>query len=188
MSSSTDAGAIGLFTGGALALAWDGGGSKDDVTVTSNDGRASLIDRMQGVPWFAACTEEQLAVVVRLAERLHIDAGEVILREGRLGRELFVILEGTVVVTRAGRVVNEWSVGDYFGELAAIEGVPRTATVTAKTDLDVLIVGPREFDAMMDIPGVRNALFMGMARRIREADDMLDTYAEDGAEPDRRNE
>jgi CRP-like cAMP-binding protein len=158
------------------------------VTVTSNDGKVSLIDRLQGVPWFAACTAEQLEAVVRLAERLHIDAGEVILREGRLGRELFVILKGSVVVTRAGRVVNEWGVGDYFGELAAIEGVPRTATVTATTDLDVLIVGPREFDAMMDIPGVRNALFMAMARRIREADDMLDAYAEDTAGADRRAE
>ena len=48
---------------------------------------------LQGVPWFAACTEEQLREVARIAERLHIQAGEVILREGRLGRELFIILE-----------------------------------------------------------------------------------------------
>jgi hypothetical protein len=49
----------------------------------------------------------------------------------------------------------------------------------------VLVVGPREFDAMMDIPGVRNALFAGMARRIREADTQLDAYAEDGPGGDR---
>ena len=61
---------------------------------------------LQGVPWFAACTDEQLREIARIAERLHIQSGEVILREGRLGRELFVILEGTVTVTRAGRVVN----------------------------------------------------------------------------------
>jgi CRP-like cAMP-binding protein len=156
------------------------------VTVTSDGGEISLIDRLQGVPWFAACTAEQLETVVRLAERLHVDEGEVILREGRLGRELFVILEGSVVVTRTGRVVNEWGAGDYFGELAAIEGVPRSATVTATTDLDVLIVGPREFDAMMEIPGVRNALLVGMARRIREADDKLAAFAEGGVEADRR--
>jgi CRP-like cAMP-binding protein len=163
------------------------------VTVTNDGGGdgggvVGLIDRLQGVPWFAACTEDQLKTVVRLAERLHIDEGEVILREGRLGRELFVILEGSVVVSRAGRVVNEWGAGDYFGELAAIEGVPRTATVTATTDLDVLIVGPREFDAMMDIPGVRNALFAGMSRRIREADRELDSYAEGGGGTDRPTE
>ncbi len=149
------------------------------MSVLSKSKDQNLLARLHGVPWFAACTDEQLAEVARLAERLHIDEGEVILREGRLGRELFVILEGTVVATRAGRVVNQLSAGDHFGELAAIEGAPRSASITATTDVDVLIVGPREFDAMMEIPGVRNALLVGMARRIREADDKLAAY-EDG--------
>ncbi|HEX4434289.1 MAG TPA: cyclic nucleotide-binding domain-containing protein [Acidimicrobiales bacterium] len=135
-------------------------------------------EHLQGVPWFAACTEEQLIQMARIAERLRILAGEVILREGRLGRELFVILDGTATVTRAGRVVNILHTGDYFGELAAIEAVPRSATVQATTDLDVLIVGPREFETMMDIPGFRNALLSGMSRRIREADDRLAAYEE----------
>jgi CRP-like cAMP-binding protein len=135
-------------------------------------------EHLQGVPWFASCTEEQLVQMARIAERLHIQAGEVILREGRLGRELFVILEGRATVTRAGRVVNILSAGDYFGELAAIEAVPRSATVQAATDLDALIVGPREFETMMEIPGFRNALLGGMSRRIREADDRLAAYEE----------
>jgi CRP/FNR family cyclic AMP-dependent transcriptional regulator len=141
------------------------------------DGRAEP-GPLQGVPWFAACTEEQLGEVARLAERLEVHAGEVILREGRLGRELFVILSGRATVTRAGRVVNLLGAGDYFGELAAIEAAPRSATVTATTDLDVLIIGPREFEAIVDIPGFRHALFAGMSRRIREADDRLAAYAD----------
>jgi CRP/FNR family transcriptional regulator, cyclic AMP receptor protein len=140
-------------------------------------GRAAP-ERLQSVPWFAACTEEQLAAVARIAERLRIQAGEVILREGRLGRELFVILEGTATVTREGHVVNILHAGDHFGELAAIEAMPRSATVQATTDLDVLIVGPREFETMMEIPGFRNALLSGMSRRIREADDRLAAYEE----------
>jgi CRP-like cAMP-binding protein len=140
---------------------------------------------LQGVPWFSACTNEQLADIARLAERLDIQAGEVILREGRRGRELFIILEGTVTVSRDGRVVNVLDEGDYFGELAAIEDQPRSATVTANTDLKVLIIGPRELDALMEIPGFRNSLLRGMSRRIREADDRLAAYAEreEGAEP-----
>ena len=144
----------------------------------STAGEPAAPERLQGVPWFAACTEEQLFEVARIAERLRIQAGEVILREGRLGRELFVILEGTATVTRDGHVVNILQAGDYFGELAAIEAVPRSATVHATTDLDVLIVGPREFETMMDIPGFRNALLNGMSRRIREGDDRLAAYEE----------
>jgi CRP-like cAMP-binding protein len=140
---------------------------------------------LQGVPWFAACTEEQLADIAGLAERLDVQAGEVILREGRRGRELFIILEGTATVTRAGRVVNILGASDHFGELAAIEDQPRTATVAATTDLKVLIIGPRELDALMEIPGFRNALLRGMSRRIREADERLAAYAdrEEAARP-----
>ena len=133
---------------------------------------------LKGVPWFNAFTEEQLAEVARRAERLDIGAGEVILREGRLGRELFVILEGTATVTRNGRVVNVLGPGDHFGELAAIEAAPRSATVTATTDLQVLIIGPREFEAMTEVPGFRHALLSGLVRRLREADDTLAAYAE----------
>jgi CRP/FNR family cyclic AMP-dependent transcriptional regulator len=135
-------------------------------------------DRLLRVPWLADCTEEQLAEVFRLAERLTIHAGEVILREGRLGRELFIILEGTATVTRGGRIVNILYGGDHFGELSAIAGSPRSATVTATTDLDVLIIGPREFETMADIPGFRNALLTALSRRLREADDRLAVYAE----------
>lgn len=142
-------------------------------------------DHLQGVPWFAACTKEQLNEIAQLAERLDVQAGEVILREGRQGRELFVILDGTATVTRAGRVINILGVGDHFGELAAIEDQPRTATVTATTDLNVLIIGPRELGAVLAIPGFRDAILRGMSRRIREADDRLAAYAdrEEGAGP-----
>jgi CRP-like cAMP-binding protein len=153
---------------------------------TEASGRVEVSDptALKGVPWFNACTEEQLAEVARLAEHLAIGAGEVILREGRLGRELFVILEGTATVTRDGRVVNVLGSGDHFGELAAIEAAPRSATVTATTDLQVLIIGPREFDAMTEIPGFRNALLAGLVRRLREADDKLAAYAERGERQD----
>jgi CRP-like cAMP-binding protein len=139
---------------------------------------AAGLRRLHDVPWLAACTDEQLAEVAKLAEHLDIQAGEVILREGRLGRELFVIIDGTATVTRGGRAVNVLGAGDYFGELGAIEAQPRSATVTATADLKVLIIGPREFDAMMEIPGFRNALMRGMSRRIRAADDQLAAYAD----------
>lgn len=158
-----------------------------EAGMTADDGDAPTMvaERLHGVPWFSACTEEQLEEIARLAERLRVQKGEVILREGRLGRELYIILKGTVVVTRSGTTVNEWGPGDYFGELAAFDAAPRSATVTATSDLDVLIVGPRELEAMMEIPGFRNALLLGMSTRIREADDKLAEFAanEEGDDP-----
>jgi len=136
---------------------------------------------LQSVPWFHACTEEQLADVARLAERLSVHAEEILTKEGRIGRELFIILKGTATVTRKGRVINVLGAGDYFGELAAIDPAPRSATVTATTDLEVLIIGPREFEAMTEIPGFRNALLIGMSQRLRKADDELAAYAEERA-------
>ena len=115
----------------------------------------------------------QLGEVARLAERVQVGVGEVLAREGRIGREFFLILSGSVAVTQGGRRVNTLGPGDFFGELAAMNPGPRNATVTAITEVDVLIIGPREFAAMAEIPGFRDALFKAMAQRLREVDAQL---------------
>jgi len=106
-------------------------------------------------------------------ERIQVGEGEVLAREGRIGREFFLILSGTVAVTQKRRRVNTLGPGEFFGELAAMNPGPRNATVTALSDLDVLIIGPREFAAMAEIPGFRDALLKSMARRLRTADARL---------------
>jgi CRP-like cAMP-binding protein len=136
-------------------------------------GRQATVDLLQMVDQFESCAREQLDEVARLAERIHVSEGEVLTREGRIGREFFLILSGSVEVTQRGRRVNTLGPGDFFGELAAMNPGPRNATVTALSDLDMLIIGPREFDAMADIPGFRDALLKSMARRLRSADARL---------------
>ena len=59
-----------------------------------------------------------------------------------------------MAVTQAGRRVNTLGSGDFFGELAAMDPGPRNATVTALTDLDVLIIGPRELVRHVRHPGL----------------------------------
>jgi CRP-like cAMP-binding protein len=130
-------------------------------------GLEATVDRLQGVDLLRNCTGAQLQEVARLAERVQVAEGEVLAREGRIGREFFLILSGSVAVTQMGRRVNTLGSGDFFGELAAMDPGPRNATVTALTDLDVLIIGPRELSAMSDIPGFRGALFRSMASRLR---------------------
>jgi CRP-like cAMP-binding protein len=141
--------------------------------VVSTLGRQATIDRLKTVEPLRDCTRAQLEEVARLAERIQVGEGEVLAREGRIGREFFLILAGTVAVTQKGRRVNTLGPGDFFGELAAMNPGPRNATVTALSDLDVLIIGPREYAAMADIPGFRDALLKSMARRLRTVDARL---------------
>ena len=91
-------------------------------------------------------------------------------REGRIGREFFLILSGTVAVTQKGRQRQCPRPRRFLRGACRHEPRPRNATVTALSDLDVLIIGPREFAAMADIPGVRDALLESMARRLRAVD------------------
>ena len=137
--------------------------------MVSTMGTQATVDRLQAVDLLRNCTEAQLEEVAHLAERVQVGEGEVLAREGRIGREFFLILSGSVAVTQQGRRVNTLGPGDFFGELAAMDPGPRNATVTALSDLDVLIIGPREFSAMADIPGFRDALFRSMASRLRTA-------------------
>jgi CRP-like cAMP-binding protein len=132
------------------------------------------VDRLGEVEQLKGCTRAQLEQVALLAERLQVAEGEALAREGRIGREFFLILSGHVAVTRGGRRVNALGPGDFFGELAAMNPGPRNATVTALGEVDVLIIGPREFAAMARIPGFRDALYKAMAQRLREADAQLD--------------
>jgi CRP/FNR family cyclic AMP-dependent transcriptional regulator len=141
--------------------------------VVSTHETQTTVAQLRAVDQLRDCTEAQLGEVARLAERIQVGEGEVLAREGRIGREFFLILSGTVAVTQKGRRVNTLGPGDFFGELAALNPGPRNATVTALSDLDVLIIGPREFDAMAEIPGFRDALLKSMAGRLRTMDARL---------------
>jgi CRP-like cAMP-binding protein len=136
--------------------------------------RRASIEHLRDVAEFSACSRRQLEQVARLAERVVVTPGEVLTREGRIGREFFLILGGSVSVTRRGRHIDTLGAGQYFGELAAVNPGPRNATVTAITELDVLIIGPRELATMFEIPGFRDSLLQSMAGRLREADADLD--------------
>jgi CRP-like cAMP-binding protein len=149
--------------------------------------REAAVDRLELVDAFKGCTRSQLKQVARLAEHVQVGQGEVLAREGRIGREFFLVLSGTVSVSQGGRKVNVLGAGSFFGELAAINPGVRNATVTAETEVDVLIIGPREFATMAAIPGFRDALFKSMAGRLQTADAQLaavrDEYEDVEGEP-----
>jgi len=133
--------------------------------------RDAFIDHLQQVPLFAACSRKDLQLVARRAEDVRVAGGKTLVSEGETGHEFFVILEGTAKVSRQGRKVASIGPGAAFGELALLEKAPRNATVTAETDMELVVLGQREFAGLVDeVPGFARKLLTGMAKRLREAD------------------
>ena len=129
------------------------------------------VDRLRLLDHFKGYKNAQLRDVERLADQVRVGTGKILISEGHFGTEFFVILSGTVEVTQKGRLVNALGPGDFFGELTALNrGGLRNATVTALSDLDLLIIGPRQVNAMLEIPQFRDALFEKMAVRLQIAD------------------
>ena len=133
--------------------------------------RDAFIDHLHRVPLFSACSRKDLQLVARRAEEVRVPAGKVLVTEGETGHEFFVILEGMAKVSRQGRRVNTIGPGAAFGELALLDKAPRNATVVADSDMELVVLGQREFAGIIDeVPGFARKLLAGMAKRLREAD------------------
>jgi CRP/FNR family transcriptional regulator, cyclic AMP receptor protein len=95
----------------------------------------------------------------------------VLTKEGETGREFFVIVDGEAVVKRKGRRVATLGPGDFFGEIALVEHVPRRATVTAKTVLRCFLLTQGSFLRLLDEQaGVERKVLRALARRVLALD------------------
>jgi CRP-like cAMP-binding protein len=106
-------------------------------------------------------------MIAKLADELDLKEGKELTVEGEPGREFFVLLEGTADVKRNGRKVNTMNAGDFFGEIALITEHPRTATVTAKTPVRVLVIRARDFrELMRRTPSMQEKVLQALADRL----------------------
>jgi CRP-like cAMP-binding protein len=136
--------------------------------------KRSVKELLRGVPFFAECSEKDLAQVSRLTTTVSVPAGKAVASQGALGQEFFVIVEGTVTVAINDRTVARLGPGDFFGEIALLDGRPRTATVTAETDLEIEVVGHRDFVTLVQtVPSITENILKGVAARLRDADTVL---------------
>lgn len=120
---------------------------------------------------FSTCSQRELARIAKTCDEIEVKAGKELIREGELGRELFIVREGEARVSRKGRKVANLGPGSYFGELSLLSRLPRNSTITATTDMDLLVLGSREFGALLDeVPSITHKLLEAMAKRLSEAD------------------
>ncbi len=135
---------------------------------------ARLADQLAVLPLFSACSTRDLQRLGRAADELAVPAGTQLTVQGAVGREAFVIVDGTAEVTKDDTVAATLGAGDHFGELALLDGGPRTATVTASSDMTVLVLSKPAFNAVLDeIPTLAHKLLVATARRLRESEQSL---------------
>jgi CRP-like cAMP-binding protein len=130
--------------------------------------RDEKLEHLKKVPLFARMSQRQLERLGQLADEVEVGLDEVLAEQGKVGHEFFIVLDGHLMVLDGRRPVAQLHPGDFFGEIALLDGRPRTATVRAEGITRLLVVGHREFHALMDeFPDVREAVLAEVADRLR---------------------
>ncbi len=130
------------------------------------------VERLRRAPLFQDLSRDELKELAKASDDLDVEEGKILCREGEPAQEFFVIIEGEVEVTRQGKRVGMLSDGDFFGEIALLEDIPRTATVRATTPLRFFVLTRRAFWSMIEhMPDVERKVLRALAKRVLATSD-----------------
>jgi len=134
----------------------------------------ALVEALTHIELFSELTNRELKKVASFMTPIRVKAGRDLTVQGKPGREFMIIADGNATVRRDGRVIATLGPGDFFGELAVIAGVPRTATVTADTDMTVEALNRREFSSLLDgSPKLAKKILVGAVKRLHQIEEGL---------------
>lgn len=127
-----------------------------------------IASKLAAVPMFSGCTRKELAIIARAAKEVSHREGTVIAREGERGIGLFLILDGQCSVSIGGKEKSKLGPGSFFGEIALLDGGPRTATVSAVTDVRLLGLTEWVFRGLLaEHPSIALKTLESIAGRLR---------------------
>jgi CRP-like cAMP-binding protein len=131
----------------------------------SHDDKADALGR---APLFQNLSRGELVELAKRTEDLEVEEGKVLAREGDLGSEFFVVVDGEVAVTKDGRELRRLGAGDFFGEIALIWDSPRrTATVTAATPLRFFVLTRQAFRSLIGHhPDIESSVLEALEERV----------------------
>ena len=140
------------------------------MTLTQ-DRRTELLG---GCPLFGGVRPEDLVAIAERAIEVDFPTDHVIARQGEIGTGLFVVIEGAVRVVRDGEELARMGVGDFFGEMSVIDGLPRVAQVIALEPTRCLALASWEFERLvLDNPTIGLAILRGLSARLRAKTEQL---------------
>jgi CRP/FNR family transcriptional regulator, cyclic AMP receptor protein len=120
---------------------------------------------------FEGLSNKELRQIYKASRQVAFPRGSIIVKEGEEGVGFHLIVTGKAKVTLKGRARTTLGPGKFFGELSLIDRGPRTATVTAETDVTTLSLVSWEFLPLVEkTPSIARKLLFEMCRRLREAD------------------
>ena len=129
------------------------------------------LELLQRVPLFAGLPSDALEAIGAITEERDVAAGTALTHEGRHEGYFFVIVTGTVRIERGGRTISTLRDGDFLGEIALLDGGPRTATAIAESPCQLLVMTYQRFQQLLETaPQVRTAIFEEVGRRLRALD------------------
>ncbi|HEX6654588.1 MAG TPA: cyclic nucleotide-binding domain-containing protein [Candidatus Limnocylindria bacterium] len=129
------------------------------------------LELLKRVPLFASLEPDHLAAVAAITDERDVPAGTTLTVEGRHEGYFYAIVDGDVRIDRGGQTINTLRAGDFLGEIALLDGGPRTATAVAETPSRLLVLNNRRFWELLDQePGVREAVIQEFGRRLRAMD------------------
>jgi CRP-like cAMP-binding protein len=133
-------------------------------------GRNAKVEMIKSVPLFGRSSKKTLQGIAGIADEIDLPEGKVLTREGRTGYEFFVLIEGTVEVTKDSKRIRALGPGDFFGEIALVSNVPRTATVTTTSPVRALVISAQNFRGLVDhSPEVALQVLDAVAHRLPES-------------------
>lgn len=100
---------------------------------------------LKDVPFFNSLSKKELGEIARATDEIDVKQGKVLAREGDVGQEFFVILEGTAEVTKGDERIAALGRGEFFGEMALVGDERRMATVTATAPMRLAVMSRSAF-------------------------------------------
>ena len=143
------------------------------MTRAGSDATEPRQDLLEGVPLFAGISAAGIEELGAIADEIEVRAGTVLTHEGYREGFFFIVMSGTVRIERGGRTIATIGPGDFLGEIALLDGGPRTATAIAETPCRLLSLTYQMFHELLDAsPEIRTAILEAVGRRLRDLDDV----------------
>lgn len=133
-----------------------------------------MVFLLKGVPLLSDLSGEQLLPVADIVQQVHVEAGDLVFAEGQPGNHLYVILEGAVDVLRGEEAVAKLGVKECFGEMALLDSSPRSASVRARKDCELLAISRDDFQDLLDMhPALARGVIRVLTQRLRHATEQV---------------